>query len=77
MVRTSTVPRKKDDMSSLSSSGPYRCKMHSGSYIHVVLYDVEDLRAWSLDGASALIHLTRTQVSRTPSGLTVDEFPCS
>lgn len=64
-------------MSSLSSSRPYQCKMHSGSYIHDVMYDVEDRRAWPLDGVSALIHLTRAQVSRTPSGLTVAEFPAA
>jgi hypothetical protein len=32
----------------------------------VVLYDVGDRRGWLIDGASALLHITRTQLSSSP-----------
>jgi hypothetical protein len=32
----------------------------------VVLYDVKDRRGWLVDGASALLHLSRTQLSSSP-----------
>jgi hypothetical protein len=35
---------------------------------HVVLYDVAARRGWLVDGASALLHLVRTQVVREPYG---------
>jgi hypothetical protein len=60
------VPGKKDKMLSLSTSGPYQCKMYSASRMHVVLYDTEARCAWLVDGANALLHLTRAQVSREP-----------
>ena len=53
---------------SLPTSGPYQCKMRSASRMHVFLYDTEARCAWLVDGANALIHLTRTQVSRKPYG---------
>lgn len=36
--------------------------------IYVVLYDVEAQRGWLVDGASALLHLVRTQVVQEPYG---------
>jgi hypothetical protein len=34
--------------------------------MNVVLFDVEDRRAWLVDGATALLHLTRTQLASSP-----------
>lgn len=44
------------------------------------MYDIDDRRAWLVDGANALLHLTRTQLSQKEyrdyhrAG---DEFPCA
>ncbi|KAG9230363.1 hypothetical protein BJ875DRAFT_158352 [Amylocarpus encephaloides] len=45
---------------------PYFLKIHHAGNINVVLYDVKDRRGWMVDGASALLHLTRTQLSSSP-----------
>ncbi|KAG0651837.1 hypothetical protein D0Z07_0865 [Hyphodiscus hymeniophilus] len=66
MIGASIMPGKKDKMLSLSTSGPYQCKIHSASQMHVVMYHVETRRAWLINGAEALMHLTRAQVSRKP-----------
>ncbi|TVY93688.1 hypothetical protein LAWI1_G001611 [Lachnellula willkommii] len=46
--------------------GPYAQEVHFARNIKVVLYDTKDRRGWLVDGASALLHLTRTQLSSSP-----------
>jgi hypothetical protein len=55
---------KKDVVARFSSSNTYRAKIFSASRLNVVLYDIDDRRAWLVDGANALLHLTRTQLSQ-------------
>jgi hypothetical protein len=50
----------------LTRDGPYFQEIHFARNISVVLYDMRDQRAWLVDGASALLHLTRTQLSSSP-----------
>ena len=48
------------------TQAPYFLKIHHVGNINVVLYDVTDRRAWMVDGASALLHLTRAQLASSP-----------
>jgi hypothetical protein len=69
---------KKDVVARFSSSNTYRAKIFSASRLNVVLYDIDDRRAWLVDGANALLHLTRTQLSQKEYRdyhLARDEFP--
>jgi hypothetical protein len=50
----------------LSRGGPYAQEIHFARNMKVILYDVRDRRGWLVDGASALLHLTRTQLSSSP-----------
>lgn len=50
----------------LSHTSPYELEIHHARSINVVIYDVKDRRSWLVDGASALLHLTRTQLSSEP-----------
>ena len=45
---------------------PYQIEMKHARSMYVVLYDTQDSRGWLVDGASALLHLTRTQLSCSP-----------
>jgi hypothetical protein len=54
----------KDSCLLLDAPAPYSEKMDSASTWHVVLYDIEDRRAWLVDGANALLHLTRARLSQ-------------
>ncbi|KAG0645258.1 hypothetical protein D0Z07_8889 [Hyphodiscus hymeniophilus] len=60
------------------SRTPYFVKVHHAGNINVVLYDVQDRRGWMVDGASALLHLTRTQLTSSPYSdsevLKIEEF---
>jgi hypothetical protein len=40
---------------------------YARQHIYVNLYDVEEGRGWLLDGASVMIHLSRTQLSHQDS----------
>ncbi|KAH6677360.1 hypothetical protein B0J14DRAFT_636069 [Halenospora varia] len=46
--------------------GPYAQEVHSARNMTVVLYDVGEHRGWLVDGASALLHITRTQLVSNP-----------
>ena len=46
----------------------YSKQIENARNIYVVLYDVAARRGWLADGASALLHLMRTQVVREPYG---------
>ncbi|RYP71784.1 hypothetical protein DL771_004596 [Monosporascus sp. 5C6A] len=46
----------------------YSVQIKHAREIYAVLYDVESQRGWLVDGASALLHLVRTQVVRKPYG---------
>jgi hypothetical protein len=50
----------------LSLGGPYLQEIHLARNINVVLYDTKDRRGWLVDGASALLHIVRTQLSSSP-----------
>ena len=56
----------KDTPIYLSHVGPYLQEIHFARNINVVLYDVRDRRGWLVDGASALLHIVRTQLSSSP-----------
>jgi hypothetical protein len=53
--------------------------MESASTWNVVLYDVDDRRAWLVDGANALLHLTRARLSQKQFSknlkLDLEKFP--
>jgi hypothetical protein len=69
---------KKDVVARFSSSSTYRAKIFSASRLNVVSYDIDDRRAWLVDGANALLHLTRSQLSQKEyrdSHLSRDGFP--
>lgn len=53
----------KDTPLYLSRAGAYEQEIHHSGSIYVVLYDAKDRRGWLVDGASALLHLTCTQLS--------------
>jgi hypothetical protein len=57
----------KDTPIILSRAGPYEQEMDDAARkMYVVLYDMRDQRGWLLDGASALLHITCTQLSSRP-----------
>jgi hypothetical protein len=56
----------KDTPIYLSRGGPYLQEIHFARNINVVLYDTKDRRGWLVDGASALLHIVRTQLSSSP-----------
>jgi hypothetical protein len=56
----------KDSTLVRSSQGPYEYKIYAASRMKVIFYDTVDRRAWLVDGASALLHMTRAQLSRKP-----------
>lgn len=58
---------KKDTPVHLSRSGPYLQEIQFARRIHVVMYDTEYRRGWLVDGASALLHLTRCRLSHPNS----------
>jgi hypothetical protein len=62
----SFVKGRKDVPIYLVRGGPYFQEIHFARNISVVLYDTRDRRAWLVDGASALLHLTRSQLSSSP-----------
>jgi hypothetical protein len=53
----------KDTPLYLSHAGAYEQEIHHAGAMNVVLYDMRDRRGWLIDGASALLHLTCTQLS--------------
>ena len=53
----------KDTPIHLGRSGPYQQKIHFARNIYVVLYDIRERRGWLVDGASALLHIARAQLS--------------
>jgi hypothetical protein len=63
----SFVRGERDRPTYLSSVGSiYEVQLSSARNSYVTLYDAADHRAWLLDGASALLHLTRTQIEQPP-----------
>jgi hypothetical protein len=50
----------------LSGARLYQDQIRHAHNIKVVIYDVRDRRGWLVDGTSALLHLTRTQLSSSP-----------
>lgn len=53
----------KDSPLYLSRAMAFEQEIHDAGNIYVVLYDMRDRRGWLVDGASALLHLTCTQLS--------------
>ena len=56
------------DKPALVEHSAYSMQIKDARNIYVVLYDVAARRGWLADGASALLHLVRTQVVREPYG---------
>ena len=56
----------KDTPLSLRKTSLYLVETHYARKMNVILYDTKDRRGWFIDGASALLHLTRTQLSTKP-----------
>jgi hypothetical protein len=50
----------------LSRRGPYLQEVHFARNMNVVFHDIKDRRGWLMDGASALLHIVRTQLSSRP-----------
>ncbi|KAH7323067.1 hypothetical protein B0I35DRAFT_192717 [Stachybotrys elegans] len=46
----------------------YKAQINNARRMYVILYDTDAQRGWLVDGASALLHLVRTQVAREPYG---------
>ena len=66
-VGMSFVRGRKDMPLHLSSTQDiYEEQMFSARNSHVVLYDVGSRRSWLFDGASVLLHITRTQLESAP-----------
>jgi hypothetical protein len=63
---TSITRGNKDTPIYLHRGGPYQQEIHSACNMNVVLYDTDDRRGWLVDGASALLHITRTQLCSSP-----------
>ncbi|RFU26150.1 hypothetical protein B7463_g10188, partial [Scytalidium lignicola] len=53
----------KDTPLYLSRSGTYEQEIHHAKGMNVILYDMRDRRGWLIDGASALLHVTYTQLN--------------
>ncbi|CZR60568.1 uncharacterized protein PAC_10464 [Phialocephala subalpina] len=56
----------KDTPVYIHRGGPYPQEIHSAQNMKVVLYDTRDRVGWLVDGASALLHITRTQLGSSP-----------
>lgn len=54
----------------------YTRQVEAARSINVLLYDTATKRGWLVDGASALLHLTRAQVSRKPFRRTDSDKGC-
>ncbi|ETS79658.1 hypothetical protein PFICI_09511 [Pestalotiopsis fici W106-1] len=50
----------------LKREGPFERKIYSLSRMYVVLYDDLDHRGWLIDGASAVLHALRCQLTKPP-----------
>lgn len=50
----------------------YRSQIHNARNMYVILYDTGTRQGWLVDGASALLHIVRSQVVSPPYG----EDPC-
>ncbi|KUJ09813.1 uncharacterized protein LY89DRAFT_740880 [Mollisia scopiformis] len=53
----------KDTPLYLNRAMAYEQEIHDAGNMYVVLYDIADKRAWLVDGANALLHLTCTQLA--------------
>jgi len=60
---TSFVKGNKDTPLHLSHTPSYRRQIDYTRNLNVVLYDVQDRVGWLVDGTSALLHISRTQLS--------------
>ncbi|KAK0645260.1 hypothetical protein DIS24_g8055 [Lasiodiplodia hormozganensis] len=58
--------RGQRDKSIISSSASYTGQVYAARRIPVLLYDVATKRGWLVDGASALLHIARSQVEHPP-----------
>lgn len=58
--------RGQRDKSIISSSASYVSQVYAARRIPVLLYDVATKRGWLVDGASALLHIARSQVEHPP-----------
>src|SRR6266516_2471041 len=63
-----SVVRGNRDKPEYVKQSAYSTQIENARNIYVVLYDVAARRGWLVDGASALLHLVRTQVVREPYG---------
>ena len=63
-----SVARGNRDKPEYVEHSAYSVQIENARNIYVVLYDVAARRGWLVDGASALLHLMRTQVVRKPYG---------
>jgi hypothetical protein len=54
----------KDTSLGLCGPGPYQRQIFWASRINVILYDIDERRAWLVDGANALLHMTRAALSQ-------------
>ena len=63
-----TVVRGNRDKPVYVQQSAYSVQIKNARNIYVLLYDVAARRGWLTDGASALLHLVRTQVVREPYG---------
>ena len=63
-----SVIRGNRDKPEFVKQSEYAVQVENARKIYVVLYDVATRRAWLVDGASALLHLVRTQVVQGPYG---------
>jgi len=60
------VKGTKDKPVWINRTGGYNQIVHFASNMHVILYDIKDRRGWLMDGTSALLHLTCTQLINMP-----------
>lgn len=59
----SFVRGNKDTPVSITNSRPYELQVGAASDMHVLFYDTESQKGWLLDGASALLHISRAWLS--------------
>ena len=62
-MSTKITPGTKDSRLLRPAGGPYARMVGIASQMNVVLYDVKDQRGWLVDGASALLHLSRAALT--------------
>ena len=62
-VGANIAPGKKDISVTIADSRPYEQQIDAASEMCVILYDTETQKGWLLDGATALLHLTRGWLS--------------